>query len=86
MNRNLAMLLFGAGAVVALVFLVRRPIAGAIEGLGEAGSDIGLFFSDIFDRRTLDELTDSSLINCDHFSTATARGRDLRERCLRGEL
>lgn len=85
MNDNLKLILFGAGAIVAVGFLFRRQVGEAVDAvaninegtpfegtgvvgtlgnvtnqasggvLAEIGSSIGLFFSDIFDRRTLDD-------------------------------
>ena len=85
MNKTtLQLVLVGAGAAAVLLWFARRQAGQAIEALGETGSNIGLFFSDLFDRRTLDEMT--SDIDCNHFNRNTARGEDLYQRCIRGEL
>lgn len=54
----------GTGVVGSLGNVTNRASGGF---LSRAGSRIGLFFSDIFDRRSLDELTNSGVTDNPNF-------------------
>lgn len=71
------------GGVLLVGFLARQQAREVLNSFGNVGSAIGDFLDPV-NRRTLDELT--SDIDCSHFNTTTERGRELRRRCLAGEL